>query len=140
MTGMTKHLRASIVSAFALAILSGCAETSLPEASGKGSISAVNAIPGSPILTFLIEERTLGVAGYKGSVARQSFDDLSYNFNFDFRFVGDTETTRIATQFTDMVAEARRKYEASKGTEQVMWFREWRGMMVLAFKLGIYSV
>ena len=105
MTGMTKYLRASIVSAFALAILSGCAETSLPEASGKGSISALNAIPGSPILTFLIEERTLGVAGYKGSVVRQSFDDLSYNFNFDFRFLGDTETTRIATQFIDMVAD-----------------------------------
>ena len=105
MTAMTKHLRASIVAAFAVAMLSGCAETSLPEASGKGSISALNAIPGSPILTFLIEERTLGVAGYKGSVARQSFDDLSYNFNFDFRFLGDIETTRIATHFTDMVAD-----------------------------------
>jgi hypothetical protein len=105
MTGITEYLRALIVSAFALAILAGCAESSVPDATGKGSISAVNAIPASPILTSLIEERALGVMGYKGSVTRQNFDDLSYNFNVDFRFIGDSNTTRIATHFIDMVVD-----------------------------------
>lgn len=105
MTAITKYLRASIVSAIAVAILAGCAESTLPDATGKGSISALNAIPASPALTFLIEERGIGSLGYKGSVSRQNFDDLSYNFNFDFRYIGDTETTRIATHFIDMVAD-----------------------------------
>ena len=40
-------------------------------------------------------------------------------------------------QFNDMVKEAEDKYNSSTGTLQVSWFREWRGMLELAFKLGI---
>ena len=102
---MAIYFRALIVSALAVAILGGCSETSLPEATGKGTIDAINAMPGSPSITFLIEERLLGSVGYKGSLGAQSFDDLSFNFNFQFTKVGDTQSTRIATQLIDMIAD-----------------------------------
>ena len=40
-------------------------------------------------------------------------------------------------QFTEMVKEAESKYNNSSGNLQVSWFREWRAMLELAFKLGI---
>ena len=40
-------------------------------------------------------------------------------------------------QFEEMVAEAEKKYREAKGSVQVAWFREWRGMLELAFKLGL---
>ncbi len=102
MTGMARLIRALIV--LAVAMLGGCAETTLPEATGKSTINALNAMPASPSVGFLIEERFLGSVGYKGSLGAQPYDDLSYNFHFEFVFPGDSEATRIATQFIDMVA------------------------------------
>ncbi len=103
MTGLTQIFRALIV--LAVVVCGGCAETTLPQASGKGSSDAINAIPDSPGLIFLIEEQLLGTVGFKESLGPQPFDDLSYNFNFDLLFVGDAGTTRIATQFIDVVAD-----------------------------------
>ena len=40
-------------------------------------------------------------------------------------------------QFNEMVAAAENKYHSSEGMIQVSWFREWRAMLELAFKLGI---
>ncbi len=40
-------------------------------------------------------------------------------------------------QFNEMVREAEDKYRKSTGQLQVGWFREWRGMMELGFKLGM---
>ena len=40
-------------------------------------------------------------------------------------------------QFNEMVKQAEQKYNNSSGALQVSWFREWRGMLELAFKLGI---
>ncbi len=102
---MTKIFRALIVSALAVAILGGCAETALPEATGKGTIAALNAMPASPTVTFLIEERVLGNVGYKNILGGQRFDDLTYDFHFDMLMLGDTVPTRFATQFLDVVAE-----------------------------------
>ena len=103
MARLTQILRALIV--FAVLVGGGCAETTLPEATGKGSINAINAIPDAPGLNFLIEERFLGTVGYKGSLGAQPFDDLIYNFHFEFARLGDTELTRIATQVVDVVAD-----------------------------------
>ncbi len=105
MTGMTGIFRALIVAALAAAILGGCAETSLPQATGKGTINAINAMPASPSVSFLIEERVLGNVGYKAILGRQSFDDLTFNFNFEFIGPGDTAPTRVATEFLDVVAD-----------------------------------
>lgn len=91
--------------ALAVAVLSACSETSLPQASGKGTINALNAMPGSPGINFLIEERFLGTLGYKGSLGAQPFDDLSYTFNFEFTFPGDATPTRIASHFLDMMVD-----------------------------------
>lgn len=102
---MTRYFRALMVSALAVATLSGCAETALPQATGKGTINAINAMPGSPPVTFLIEERFLGGVGYKEALGAQPFDDLSYNFNFEYIVLGEAQSTRIATQFIDMVAD-----------------------------------
>ena len=40
-------------------------------------------------------------------------------------------------QFNEMIKEAKEKYNDSEGALQVNWFREWRGMMELGFKLGM---
>jgi hypothetical protein len=39
--------------------------------------------------------------------------------------------------FNDMVQEAERKYRNAQGMLQVGWFREWRSMIELGFKLGM---
>ncbi len=105
MTGMTRYFRALFVAALAIAILAGCAESTLPQATGKGRIDALNAMPGSPAVTVLIEERLLGGVGYKDTLGGQSFDDLSYNFIFQYTPLGDTESIRLATNFIDMAAD-----------------------------------
>ena len=40
-------------------------------------------------------------------------------------------------QFNDMLEKAKQMFENSEKQLQVAWFREWRGMLELAFKLGI---
>ncbi len=102
---MTGIFRAAIVAALAAAILGGCAETSLPQATGKGTINGINAMPASPSVSFLIEDRVIGNVGYKAILGGQSFDDLTYNFNFEFIGSGDTAPTRVATEFLDVVAD-----------------------------------
>jgi hypothetical protein len=102
---MTGIFRAMVASALAFAMLVGCSESQLPQATGKGTINAINAMPSSPTVNFLIEERTLGSIGYKSSLGAVPYDDLSYNFNFEYSGVGDTTPTRFATQFVDVIAD-----------------------------------
>jgi len=86
--------------------LSACGGGSqLPVATGEASITAINAIHGSPDMNFLIEERTIGQIGYKGTTAIARYDDLDYTFNFDIFFAGDTVITRLASQHIDFVAD-----------------------------------
>ena len=85
--------------------LGGCTESQRPEATGKGSIRAIHAVPTGADVTFLIEERALGNLAYKNSTSVQQFDDLTYNFNFDTRKPGDTSLSRIATETVTVVPE-----------------------------------
>ncbi len=40
-------------------------------------------------------------------------------------------------QFNEMITEAEKRYREAEGQLQIGWFREWRAMLELAFKLGI---
>ena len=98
---MTRFLLAII----AAATIAGCGgKSSLPEASGDGVIRMINAIPTSPEIGFLIEERALGSVVYKTSSSPERWDDLTYTFNFEISrpLVGNT---RIASQSLDVVRE-----------------------------------
>jgi len=95
-------LMAGCLSTLALTACGG--DSAFPEATGKASLRAINAIETSPEIIFLIEERTIGSVAYKESSNSASYDDLSYNFNFDVQFLGDAERTRVATQPLDVVA------------------------------------
>jgi hypothetical protein len=79
-------------------ILTACTnDSSLPTPSGKGSIRALNAIPASPNIRFLIEERALGSLGYNQSTTQTRFDDFEYNFNFEVILPGASNSDRVAT-------------------------------------------
>jgi hypothetical protein len=79
-------------------ILTACtSESSLPTPSGKGSIRALNAIPASPDIRFLIEERLIGAVGYNQSTSQNSFDDFEYNFNFEMSLPGSLQPDRVLT-------------------------------------------
>lgn len=87
----------------------GCAgESALPEATGKGTIRAINAAKGSPAVRFLIEERALDSIPYKSESAGRQWDDFEYNFNFEATLAGDTQPTRIATELVKI--DANRDY------------------------------
>ncbi len=73
-------------------------DSNLPSPNGKGSIRAINAIPGSPEINFSIEEQFIAGVRYKGSSAPVPYDDFNYTFNFDVVFPGDTAFTRVASQ------------------------------------------
>ena len=85
-------------------VLGACGgESNLPSATGKASIRAINAMAGSSEVVFLIEERAIGNLTYRSATAISSWDDLDYTFNFDTFFPGDSQATRIATQYIDFV-------------------------------------
>ena len=67
----------------AAAIVAGCgSESSFPEATGEGNVRMINAMPASPAVSFLIEERTLDTVSYKNISSPARWDDLAYTFNF----------------------------------------------------------
>lgn len=90
------------LAAIALGACTG--DLSLPTATGKGSIRAINAIKTSPDIGFLIEERPIASVNYKGSTGVARYDDLSYTFNFEVLLSGNIGATRVASQFLDVVA------------------------------------
>jgi hypothetical protein len=96
--------RIATLIAAAAVLLSACGESKLPEPTGKGSIRAINAIPASPSIAFLIERRNIATADYKGATAAARYDDFLYNFNFEVLYPGDTARTNIATQPLQVVA------------------------------------
>jgi len=96
----------SVLAVFmALVLVGGCAKTSQTEATGKGTIRGINAIVTAPDLSFLIEERNIGSATFKGAAGFAEYDDLTYNFNFDIFLPSATSPTRLATEFIDVVAD-----------------------------------
>lgn len=87
-------------------VLFACTDgTSLPNATGKATISAINAIDASPSIIFRIEEANIGAITYGSASAAVSYDDLDYTFNFDVLFAGDADLTRFASQHIDVVAD-----------------------------------
>ena len=79
-------------------LIAGCTgDSQFPEPTGKGGIRAINAIPGSPAVTFRIEERSLGTLAYTDSSTPDRYDDFEYNFNFDINLPGEPQSTRVAS-------------------------------------------
>ncbi len=86
--------------------ITACAgESSVPVATGKGSVRTINAIPTSPEFGFLIEERLLDGVSYKSNSSPRNWDDLHYIFNFEVRLAGDITATRVASEALDVVAD-----------------------------------
>jgi hypothetical protein len=93
----------TFVACMAALILTACtSESQLPTASGKGGVRGINAMPGSPAVTFRIEERSLGTLKYKESSTPALYDNFEYNFNFDINIPGEDEPQRIATIATQI--------------------------------------
>ena len=87
-------------------LLAACGnESDLPEATGKASVRAINAIPTSEELSFLIEERVISTASYAAATSSVRYDDLEYTFNIDVAYAGETSARRIASQFLDVQAD-----------------------------------
>ena len=94
-----------LLAIIAAATVAGCGgESALPEATGDGVIRMINAIPTSPEIGFLIEERSLGSVAYKSNSSPQRWDDLSYTFNFEISRPL-VSNTRIASRLLDLVRD-----------------------------------
>lgn len=102
---MNKAVRFLFATMLAGLVLNGCADSSRPEATGKGNIRGVHAIVDAPQAEFRIEERSLGNIGYKGVTSTIEFDDLTYQFNFDAALPGDTTLRRIASRELAVIAD-----------------------------------
>jgi hypothetical protein len=88
-----------LVTCIGALFLSACSgESNFPTPTGKGSFHTLNAIPDSPEVAFLIEERLVGAVMYKQSSGPEIYDDLEYLFNFEIRYPGETTNTRVASQ------------------------------------------
>lgn len=87
-------------------LLAACtSDSNLPEATGKGSIRAINAMPASPDMRFLIEERLIDTVGYTASSTAVRYDNLDYTFNIEIRFAGEVSARRVASRFIDVEAD-----------------------------------
>jgi len=97
-----KRILAVLICAATL-MISGCgSESSLPKATGKANLRAINAIPTSAEISFLIEERSIGSARYQNGTTPTPFDDLIYTFNFEAFYAGETSFRRFASQNLDV--------------------------------------
>lgn len=103
----------------ALAISACGSESSLPVASGKGAIRMINAIPTSPEIGFLIEERTIDGVSYKNGSAPARWDDLEYTFNFDISRPLQTEPDRIASRVLDVARDVEYTFVARGSVDAV---------------------
>lgn len=102
---MLNHIHRILLATVLIALFSGCAETSRPQATGKGSVRGISAIVEAPDVFFRIEERTIEDVEYKGVAGFVQYDDLSYNFNFDINLAGENDPTRLVSQFIDVVKD-----------------------------------
>lgn len=92
-----KRIFILLACAGALAVAGCTGDSKLPSPTGKGSVRAINAVPGSPDVSFLIEERGLGTVAYKSSSSPANYDDFDYVFNFDITIPGQLGAQRIAS-------------------------------------------
>jgi len=98
---MPNKLTASLLCIIALMLGACDVESTLPEATGKASIRAINAVQSSGDVNFLIEERSIGAVDYKESSSTARYDDLNYTFNFDVVFTGESSFRRVASRNID---------------------------------------
>lgn len=105
MYSRNRRLFALAAIALLASMLTGCAESARPQATGEGRIRGVNSIVTAPELNFKIEERFLAGVNFKQVSSFSPFDNLTYNFNFDLSRPGEPEEQRIATQFVDVQAD-----------------------------------
>ena len=105
MFSMIRRLLVLVATLTVVAAVSGCAESTREQATGKGSIRGINAIVTAPVVSFLIEEQVLGAVNFKGNSGFSAFDDLHYNFNFDLLRPGILEADRLSTQLIDVIAD-----------------------------------
>ncbi|HWM28122.1 MAG TPA: DUF4397 domain-containing protein, partial [Woeseiaceae bacterium] len=130
---MTIVLRYALALAAAGLLLGGCAESTRPEATGKGNIRGINSVATGADVTFLIEERSLGGLPYKNATSVQEFDDLTYNFNFDAPVPGQSQLRRIATETVDVVPDTNYDFVLTGTVDApsiVLWEsaeRQWEG-------------
>lgn len=103
-TRQLRNVRAAALAIFAFVLLSACAESTRPEATGKGRIRGINGVATSPELIFLIEERPQGNVNYRAVSGFTEWDDLTYIFNFDMFLPNAAEPDRIASQTVDVLA------------------------------------
>jgi len=114
-------------------LLSACAETQRPAATGKGSVRGINAMVDGPQLLFLAEERSLGSFNFRGTIGFREWDDLEYTFNFDFLPPGTSASVRVASQFIDVVADTQYTIALTGSVDNpslLVWEeprREWSG-------------
>mgnify|MGYP001817337606 FL=1 len=89
-----------LLAVVAAAGIAACgSDSSLPVATGKGNVRAINGLPTSPEIDFRIEERGLGSLTYKTASTPSNWDDLDYLFNFDYRPPGVlVDPVRFATE------------------------------------------
>jgi len=81
-----------------LAIAACTGESNLPNPTGKGTVRMINAMPGSPVVAFRIEERLIGQGNYKEASTATRWDDFDYIFNFESQFLGELMARTIASQ------------------------------------------
>lgn len=102
---MTRIFQALLAAFIAIAIVACSSDSKLPTASGKGNIRMINALPTSPDIAFLIEERSLDSVAYKSNSSLERWDDLTYTFNFEISRPLQTERTRIASRSLDVARD-----------------------------------
>ena len=104
---MKKHsgLCAPLLFTFAAALLAGCSETQLPEATGEGTVRALNAVAALADVEFLIEERALASLAFKNASSSARWDNLNYTFNFDLPVPGQIDARRLASRNLDVVTD-----------------------------------
>jgi len=102
---MTNRLRRQATIAIAIlasVLASGCAESTRPQANGKGWVRGINSIVTSPELVFRIEERAMGNVNFRAAAGFTEWDGLNYDFNWDLLLPGLQGDVRLATQNIDV--------------------------------------
>ena len=133
MTNRFCRQAALAVAILALVLASGCAESTRPQANGKGWIRGINSIVTSPELLFRIEERAVGNVNFRGAAGFEEWDGLTYNFNFDLLLPGVENDERIATQTIDVANDIEYTLVLTGTLDNAsiqMWevpVREWSG-------------
>ena len=99
-------MRQSLLTLVVTLLIAACgSDSSLPEATGKGTIRAINANPTAPEVGFLIEETVLDGMLYKDMTTPRDWDDLEYTFNFEYRPPGiGAENERVASELLNVTA------------------------------------